>query len=67
MMEPTESESLRDLDNYIEAMRKIADEARENRELLLRAPHSTAIGRLDEARASRQPILSWRMYRKMVK
>ncbi|RSN77125.1 aminomethyl-transferring glycine dehydrogenase subunit GcvPB [Candidatus Methanodesulfokora washburnensis] len=66
MMEPTESESLRDLDNYIEAMRKIAEEARENRELLLKAPHSTAIGRLDEARASRQPILSWRMYRKIM-
>ncbi|MGC8931700.1 MAG: aminomethyl-transferring glycine dehydrogenase subunit GcvPB [Candidatus Methanodesulfokora sp.] len=65
MMEPTESESLRDLDNYIDAMRKVAEEAREKKELLLSAPHSTSVGRLDEARASRQPILSWRMYKKL--
>ena len=65
MMEPTESESLRDLDKYIDAMRRIAEEAEKDKELLLKAPHSTAIGRLDEARASRQPILSWRMYQRI--
>ncbi len=35
-------------------------EATENPELVIGAPHSTRIGRLDEATAARKPVLRWR-------
>lgn len=54
MIEPTETESLATLDAFIAAMRTIAEEAANNRELVLTAPHTTPIRRLDEARASRE-------------
>ena len=41
-------------------MRSIAREAVEDPELVLNAPHSTRIGRLDEAAAARKPILRWK-------
>ncbi|MGC8817005.1 MAG: aminomethyl-transferring glycine dehydrogenase subunit GcvPB, partial [Candidatus Hadarchaeum sp.] len=65
MVEPTETESKEELDRFIEAMRTIARESRENPELVRSAPTATAVGRLDETKASREPILSWRMYRKL--
>jgi glycine dehydrogenase subunit 2 len=52
MIEPTETESKETLDSFAEAMAKIAQEARENPDLLHQAPHSTPVGRLDEVRAS---------------
>lgn len=64
MIEPTESEPKEELDRFVEALKSIAEEACSNPEKLRRAPTSTAIGRLDEVKASREPILSWRMYRK---
>ena len=48
MIEPTESESKEELDLFIDAMQQIAREAEENPELILSAPHSTRISRLDE-------------------
>ena len=57
MIEPTETESKQTLDAFVAAMRKIADEAKNNPELLKKAPHTTSVGRLDEVRAARQPIL----------
>ena len=60
MIEPTESESREELDLFIDAMRQIAREADENPELILNAPHSTRISRLDETTAARKPILRWR-------
>jgi len=59
MIEPTESESKRELDLFIEAMKKIAQEAKENPELLKSAPHKTPVRRLDEVRAARNLILKW--------
>jgi glycine dehydrogenase subunit 2 len=41
-------------------MRQIAREARVEPELLHEAPHHTPVGRLDEARAARQPDLVYR-------
>ncbi|PIU12632.1 MAG: glycine dehydrogenase (aminomethyl-transferring) [Hadesarchaea archaeon CG08_land_8_20_14_0_20_51_8] len=64
MIEPTETETKEELDRFVAAMGKIAEEARSNPEKLRAAPTTTAIGRLDEVKASREPILSWRMYRK---
>jgi len=60
LIEPTESVGRQELDQFIEAMRSIAKEALENPELVLAAPHSTRIGRLDEAAAARKPVLRWK-------
>lgn len=59
MIEPTETESPETLDAFVEAMISIAREARENPVLVKGAPHSTPVGRLDEARAARKPVLRW--------
>jgi len=57
MIEPTETESLETLDDFADAMLKIAAEARENPELLHEAPHNSPVGRCDEVRAAKQLIL----------
>ncbi len=59
MIEPTESESREELDLFIDAMRQIAREAQENPELVLTAPHSTRVSRLDEVAAARKPMLRY--------
>jgi glycine dehydrogenase subunit 2 len=60
LIEPTESVGRQELDQFIAAMRSIANEALENPELVLNAPHSTRVGRLDEAAAARRPVLRWK-------
>ena len=60
MIEPTETESLETLDYFIDVMKTIAQEAKEEPELLHEAPHDTPNTRLDEARAARRPDLRWR-------
>ncbi len=60
MVEPTETESKETLDQFIEVMKAIAAEAKEDPDQLIQAPHQTPVGRLDEARAARKPILRWR-------
>jgi len=59
MIEPTETESLETLDSFIGVMIKIAEEARENPEILKSAPHDTNVRRLDEVKAARTPLLKW--------
>jgi|UniRef100_A0A7C6A7Q5 glycine dehydrogenase subunit 2 len=54
MIEPTETESKAVLDEFIELMIKIAEEAKQNPEILKTAPHNTPVRRLDEAKASRE-------------
>jgi glycine dehydrogenase subunit 2 len=60
MIEPTESESLDELDRFIAAMRAIAQEVEETPELVKTAPHSTRVSKLDEVQAARKPVLRWR-------
>jgi glycine dehydrogenase subunit 2 len=60
LIEPTESVGHQELDQFIEAMLSIAREAQEDPELVLNAPHSTRVGRLDEAAAARKPVLRWK-------
>ncbi|WP_461368188.1 aminomethyl-transferring glycine dehydrogenase subunit GcvPB [Candidatus Darwinibacter acetoxidans] len=60
MIEPTETEAKSTLDQFIEVMGRIAEEAKENPELLTSAPHNTPVKRVDEARAARHPVLRWR-------
>ncbi|PIC80998.1 glycine dehydrogenase (aminomethyl-transferring) [Sporosarcina sp. P18a] len=59
MIEPTETESKETLDNFIEAMIQIAKEVEENPEIVQEAPHTTVIGRLDETKAARKPVLRY--------
>jgi glycine dehydrogenase subunit 2 len=63
MIEPTETESLYDLDAMINAFIAVAKEAETNPELLKTAPHSTALARLDEAKAAREPRLTFQSAR----
>ncbi|HLY99820.1 MAG TPA: aminomethyl-transferring glycine dehydrogenase subunit GcvPB [Candidatus Angelobacter sp.] len=60
MIEPTESESLEELDLLIDAMKSIAREVDEDPELVKTAPHSTRVSRLDETAAARKPVLRWK-------
>ena len=57
LIEPTETEDKATLDEFILAMRRIAREAREEPGLLLSAPRTLDISRLDEVRAARQLML----------
>ena len=57
MIEPTETESKQTLDAFVEVMLKIAQEAKENPQLLHDAPHSAPLRRLDEVRAAKQLVL----------
>ena len=59
MIEPTETETLDRLDHFAAAMERIAREAAENPKLLLDAPHTTPVSRLDEGRAARELVLRW--------
>lgn len=58
MIEPTETESKEDIDAFIETMKVIADEAKENPELLHEAPKTTKARRMDETGAARNPCLT---------
>lgn len=60
MIEPTETESKETLDAFVSYMEQIAAEAKENPDLVKQAPHTTVVGRLDEALAARRPNLRWR-------
>lgn len=60
MIEPTETESLDNLDAFVDAMRAIAEEAARDPETVKHAPYTTPVRRLDEAGAARNPDLRWR-------
>jgi glycine dehydrogenase subunit 2 len=60
MIEPTESESKEELDLFIDAMQKIANEAETEPDLIHNAPYHTRVSRLDEVAAARKPILRWK-------
>jgi glycine dehydrogenase subunit 2 len=60
MIEPTETESKQELDAFIEAMLAIAKEAAEQPEKVKTSPHTTRVGRIDEAAAARRPVLRWK-------
>lgn len=54
MIEPTDTETKETLDAFAEAMIQIANEIKEQPELVLQAPHTTTVSRLDEVKAARQ-------------
>ncbi|MEH7276280.1 aminomethyl-transferring glycine dehydrogenase subunit GcvPB [Neobacillus vireti] len=59
MIEPTETESKETLDSFVDIMIQIAKEVEENPEIVQEAPHTTVVGRMDEATAARKPILRY--------
>ena len=60
MIEPTETESKKTLDEFIEVMKKIAIEARDQREMLKTAPHDTPVRRLDDVKAVKEPKFTYK-------
>lgn len=60
MIEPTETESIETLDEFIHVMKVVAQEAKDDPESVRTAPHTTPVRRLDETTAAKHPILSYR-------
>jgi glycine cleavage system P protein (glycine dehydrogenase) subunit 2 len=60
MIEPTESASKSEMDDFIDALRSIAREVEEDPQFVLKAPYSTRVSRLDETAAARRPVLRWK-------
>ena len=58
MIEPTESESKKDLDNYVDTLINIA---KEDPEIIKNAPNNTPVKRVDDVGATKNPILTWDM------
>ena len=59
MIEPTETESKETLDQFCDAMLRIAREAEENPGVIHDAPVTTPVRRLDQTKAAREPNLRW--------
>ena len=57
MIEPTETESRETLDSFAQALRQIAAE---DPEFLHDAPHTTPVSRVDEVKAAKSPVLTWK-------
>ncbi len=59
MIEPTETESKKELDAFADALLSIAEEASTDPETLRSAPHNTAVRRVDEVYGARNPVYCW--------
>ena len=57
MFEPTETETRESLDELAAAINAILEEAEGDPEIARNAPYTTPVRRLDEATASRKPVL----------
>jgi glycine dehydrogenase subunit 2 len=60
MIEPTETETKRELDRFIEAMIEIAHEVETDPQMVKNAPYGTRTSRVDEVAAARKPVLRWK-------
>jgi glycine dehydrogenase subunit 2 len=67
MIEPTETQSKASLDEFANALLKIAAEAQSEPQLLHDAPHDTPVTRLDDVRAAREPVLHFRTIEPMAR
>ncbi|WP_455365289.1 aminomethyl-transferring glycine dehydrogenase subunit GcvPB [Kaarinaea lacus] len=59
LIEPTETESKQTLDQFVDAMVKISQEAAETPELVKGAPHTLPVRRLDDVKAARELDIAW--------
>ena len=60
MIEPTETESKETLDDFIDIMHRVAEEAIADPDMVKSAPHTTPVRRLDETTAAKNPLLKYR-------
>ena len=60
MIEPTENESKDTIDGFVAVMRKIAEEAHNNPDVVKSAPHNTPIGRVDDVLAAKHPVVKYK-------
>ena len=60
MIEPTETESKETLDDFIDIMHRVAEEALADPDMVKSAPHTTPVRRLDETTAAKNPLLKYR-------
>ena len=60
MIEPTETEGKRELDEFIQAMISIAKEVESDPQMVKNAPYGTRTSRVDEVTAARKPVLRWK-------
>ena len=60
MIEPTENESKETLDGFIAVMRRIAEEAMNDPDMVKSAPDNTPIGRVDDVLAAKHPITTYK-------
>ena len=60
LVEPTETESLEELDNFVDVLRAILHEAETEPEKVTGAPHRLPVRRLDDVRAARELDLRWK-------
>ncbi|RDV06541.1 glycine dehydrogenase subunit 2 [Sphingorhabdus pulchriflava] len=60
LVEPTETESKAALDQFIGALRSVANRAKQGDPALKSAPHFAPRRRLDETLAARKPVLVWK-------
>ncbi|AXJ94671.1 MULTISPECIES: aminomethyl-transferring glycine dehydrogenase subunit GcvPB [unclassified Sphingomonas] len=60
LVEPTETESKAGIDQFIGALRSVAERAKAGDESLKTAPHFAPRARLDETLAARKPVLVWK-------
>lgn len=65
-LEPTETPSRKDIDEYIETLKHVFQEARENPELIKTAPHRSVTHQVDESGMDdpERWALTWKMYLK---
>jgi glycine dehydrogenase subunit 2 len=59
MVEPTETESPQTVEALAQAFLRVAAAARDDPDGVRAAPRTTPVGRVDEARAARQLIVTW--------
>ena len=59
MIEPTESEARETLDEFVEAMKSIAEQVKTDAAAIHAAPVTTPVGRPDEVTAARKPIVKY--------
>lgn len=59
LIEPTETESKQTLDAFVDAMGDILKQSHEDINMLKKAPYTTPVRRVDEAKAVKQPDIAW--------
>ena len=59
MIEPTESESKKTLDDFVDTLIEIDSLIDKDPSIVTNAPYKTSVRRLDETKANREPVLRW--------